>query len=823
MDEQSPPQTGTAPRRGTARRRLRASVAAWVAVSLALVGVAATSGPGGAVPDLGFRQVGHWVYSGTLGRVFHVNGASKAVDASGKVEGGRLAGGPAVQSPGSVFVPGQGGTTIEFGKSKLKVKSVLPSGVNELPVGLEVPGGPYYVYRQSGIVQRLSPLATIQLGGSLGDPVATTDGTVWLLRLTDGAVCSLARTATEVSCPDRAPAGHRGALTVIGDRPAFVDTTSSEVRTIGAGGLGPAMPVGTRLGDDAKVAPADADGTLPIVRSGDLLLVDTTRLAPGRQPGCAAAGGAAQHRRQHAGHRGPRRGGRRPAQRQAGHVRHRRRAGAERRPPGRLDRAAQPGPGRPGVCGRRRAQRPRGGDRRQRPDRRGAAHRPGAGRDPGHRTGPAGAAVDRRAADHPAGLAVRGAADPHRAARAVAGVGAAGATGAVRQRRAERLAAARPGADHPARDDRAAATAAAGAPAADRADRPDPADHAHPADRAGRAAGGAGDRVRHRRHAELAAGAEQRRPDHGLPGVLATGHRRRRGQLPDAARHRPPGHGQRPVRRPELRGHRRRGKPGRPRDGRRVQPGDLPTGRTGRADRGAGRRRLRRLGHGDLPAGLRHRHHRLHGHRQRRHHPAGDRPAGGVPDPAGRRPLHLHRGRAGRDRRRRPAVGGQQRGDAVPAGRRAGRRAGHPGRPRGHPDLDRAAVERRGAGQLPRHRRRGEPDGDREDGHGGRAGRRPGLLVHRPRDHPGAGQQRGGRRGRAVGTGRGHRGRGAPGRRGERDPVRQRCHRGRAGRRRRRRDDRLPGLGRRLAVRDAGLPGRPYPADDRPGHGQRHR
>ncbi len=285
MDEQSPPQTGTAPRRGTARRRLRASVAAWVAVSLALVGVAATSGPGGAVPDLGFRQVGHWVYSGTLGRVFHVNGASKAVDASGKVEGGRLAGGPAVQSPGSVFVPGQGGTTIEFGKSKLKVKSVLPSGVNELPVGLEVPGGPYYVYRQSGIVQRLSPLATIQLGGSLGDPVATTDGTVWLLRLTDGAVCSLARTATEVSCPDRAPAGHRGALTVIGDRPAFVDTTSSEVRTIGAGGLGPAMPVGTRLGDDAKVAPADADGTLPIVRSGDLLLVDTTRLAPGRQPG----------------------------------------------------------------------------------------------------------------------------------------------------------------------------------------------------------------------------------------------------------------------------------------------------------------------------------------------------------------------------------------------------------------------------------------------------------------------------------------------------------------------------------------------------------
>ena len=67
--------------------------AAWVAVSLALVGVAATSGPGGAVPDLGFRQVGHWVYSGTLGRVFHVNGASKAVDASGKVEGGRLAGG----------------------------------------------------------------------------------------------------------------------------------------------------------------------------------------------------------------------------------------------------------------------------------------------------------------------------------------------------------------------------------------------------------------------------------------------------------------------------------------------------------------------------------------------------------------------------------------------------------------------------------------------------------------------------------------------------------------------------------------------------------
>lgn len=310
MDEQSGQAAGTTPSRRAAgrRRRVRASVAFWVTVSLVLVGVAATSGSGGAVPDLGFRQVGHWVYSGTLGKVFHVNGATKTIDAAGDVEGGRLAGGPAVQSPTSVYVPGEGGTTIEFGKSRLKVKAVQPSGVNELPFPLEVSGGPYYVYRQSGIIQRLSPLATIRLGGSLGDPVATSDGTVWVVRQTDGAVCSLGRADTEASCPDRVPAGHRGAVTVIADRPAVVDTTSAELRRIDADGLGPAMPLGTRLGDDARVAPADAAGKLPVVRPADrsLLLIDTTRLAPGREPGAprtvkldsddvstpAAAGGA---------------------------------------------------------------------------------------------------------------------------------------------------------------------------------------------------------------------------------------------------------------------------------------------------------------------------------------------------------------------------------------------------------------------------------------------------------------------------------------------------------------------------------------------------
>ena len=288
MDEQSTPGGGTTPSaRGPATRRVRASVAFWVTVSMVLVGVAATSGSGGAVPDLGFRQVGHWVYSSTLGKVFHVNGATKTVDAAGDVEGGRLAGGPAVQSPTSVYVPGEGGTTIEFGKSRLKVKAVQPSGVNELPVGLEVPGGPYYVYRQSGIIQRLSPLTTIRLGGSLGDPVATPDGTVWVVRQTDGAVCSVSRDDTEASCPNRVPAGHRAAVTVIADRPAVVDTTSAELHRIGADGLGPAMPLGTRLGDDVKVAPADAAGKLPVVRPADrsLLLIDTTRLAPGREPG----------------------------------------------------------------------------------------------------------------------------------------------------------------------------------------------------------------------------------------------------------------------------------------------------------------------------------------------------------------------------------------------------------------------------------------------------------------------------------------------------------------------------------------------------------
>ena len=282
----SPGRLDTGPVSARRRRRFRASVAFWVTVSISLVGVAATSGNGNAVPDLDFRQVGHWVYSASLGKVFHVNGASKSVDAAGDVEGGRLAGGPAVQGPGSVFVPGEGGTTIEFGKSRLRVKAKLPTGVNEPPFPLEPPGGPYYVYRQSGIVQRLSPLVTIRLDGSLADPVATPDGTVWLLRTTDGALCSIRRDATAATCAGRAPAGHEGALTVLGGRPAFVDTTSAEVRWATADGLGEAMPLGTRLGKDAKVGAADAQGRLPIVRPSDrtLLLVDTTRLAPGRTP-----------------------------------------------------------------------------------------------------------------------------------------------------------------------------------------------------------------------------------------------------------------------------------------------------------------------------------------------------------------------------------------------------------------------------------------------------------------------------------------------------------------------------------------------------------
>ncbi|MBY8854193.1 fibronectin type III domain-containing protein, partial [Saccharothrix sp. MB29] len=78
----------------------------------------------------------------------------------------------------------------------LRVDSKVDVDLEEEPVGLEVVGGPYLVYREGGTIVRLGrALKRIDAGGPLADPVATSDGTVWVQRTTARSLCRLARDA----------------------------------------------------------------------------------------------------------------------------------------------------------------------------------------------------------------------------------------------------------------------------------------------------------------------------------------------------------------------------------------------------------------------------------------------------------------------------------------------------------------------------------------------------------------------------------------------------------------------------------------------------
>jgi hypothetical protein len=267
----------------------RGSVISWVVGCLVLVTVVASTGLGGSAPALGFRQAGHWVYNHTLGAVFHVNGGSKSVDAKVGVPGI----GPAnqvVQSDRQGYVvDSANGRVVVFGKATLKVDSTVSVGTNEEPVGLEVTGGPYLIYQHGGMIVRLGqPPVTVAAGGPLGRPITTTDGTVWVERSDSGALCRLARTASQLTCPAHVPQGHQGALTALDDRPAFVDTSADTAQEITADGLGKPVPLGVNLPPNAQVAGSDAGGRLPIVNPGSgpsgssIVLVDTSTIGTGK-------------------------------------------------------------------------------------------------------------------------------------------------------------------------------------------------------------------------------------------------------------------------------------------------------------------------------------------------------------------------------------------------------------------------------------------------------------------------------------------------------------------------------------------------------------
>lgn len=234
-------------------------------LGVTLLGVtAAVSGTAASSAQLRFAQAGHWVANPALGMVFHVNGAAGAVDAQLAVDG-LESGDQVVQGETSGFVVGRS-RFVQFGMSSLTVEQTRPAPTGETAIVLETAAGPYAVYREAGSVVRLGDmLATIPVDGPLGEPVTTPDGTLWLHRLGSNMICQLAPGADRVSCPATAPAGHAGALTVVGERPVFVDAEDDTIRAVTHDGLGPPMRIGVDIPPTVRVAPVDVDGRIAVL------------------------------------------------------------------------------------------------------------------------------------------------------------------------------------------------------------------------------------------------------------------------------------------------------------------------------------------------------------------------------------------------------------------------------------------------------------------------------------------------------------------------------------------------------------------------------
>jgi hypothetical protein len=253
----------------TWRRRLPV-----VAVVVACVAgiVAAVTGAANPVSAVQFLMPGHWVYNSALQSVFHVDGPSGNVDAQARVPG--QSGDQVFQGDVSGYVVGSDRIT-EFGKSSLSVAEPTTPPAREKPVGVETVGGPYLVYQEAGTVVRLgSAHLVLPLGGPVGVPVATEDGTLWLPRTDAGLLCSLSASAENVSCSVPLPTGHAGALSVVGGRLVFVDFTAATVHLVGDDALGEPRDLGVEVGADARLAATDVAGRLVILDGARMHIVD---------------------------------------------------------------------------------------------------------------------------------------------------------------------------------------------------------------------------------------------------------------------------------------------------------------------------------------------------------------------------------------------------------------------------------------------------------------------------------------------------------------------------------------------------------------------
>jgi hypothetical protein len=254
---------------------------ALIAVLAAGVLIAALTGAAKPLPVSQFALTGHWVFNSALQMVFHIDGATTNVDAHAEVPG--EAGSQVVQGDTHGYVVGPTMIT-EFDKATPSVQRNMTPAANEVPVGIEVVGGPYAVYRNAGKVVRLGdPPATVSVGGAVSTPVVTADGTMWLHRQDIGQICTLGKDAGRISaCPVTVPAGHPGALTIVDGRPAFVDTFTGSLHVIDGDKLGAGVRLGASVPPNARPATHDLAGRVAILdpQRRSLLLADT-RNPPG--------------------------------------------------------------------------------------------------------------------------------------------------------------------------------------------------------------------------------------------------------------------------------------------------------------------------------------------------------------------------------------------------------------------------------------------------------------------------------------------------------------------------------------------------------------
>jgi Fibronectin type III domain len=260
----------------TTRGWRRSGPFALLAALCVAVLIAVLSGAVKPLPAEPFALTGHWVFNSVLHAVFHIDGATTNIDAELPVDA--APGSQVVAGDTSGFVVSPTAIT-EFSQSTLAVRPPVAPAANEVPVPIETVGGPYLVYRNAGRITRVGdPPVVVSVGSAVGDPVVTSDGTVWVHRTGVGSICELPKGAVQLSCPVSAPRDDAGALTVIGDQLEFVDLFTDQIHAVEHNALGPGVSLGgVQLSPDTRPAAQDLAGRVVLLdpERHTLLFADT--------------------------------------------------------------------------------------------------------------------------------------------------------------------------------------------------------------------------------------------------------------------------------------------------------------------------------------------------------------------------------------------------------------------------------------------------------------------------------------------------------------------------------------------------------------------